>query len=282
VRRVTAPNAGPFTFHGTNTYLIGERQIAVLDPGPADPDHIAALLRAAGDARIRHILVSHTHRDHSPGARLLQAATGAPVLAEGPHRAARPLRDGEDAASDAAADLEFRPDELLANGAVVETGDYRIETVATPGHTANHLAFALPGAGILFPGDHVMGWSTTVVAPPDGSMRDFMASLDRLLDRTEQLYLPAHGGAVRDPRAFVRALRTHRKLREAAILKRIEAGDRTIPVIVDRIYDGLDPRLAGAARLSTLAHIEDLLERGLVEADRPADLASVYRLAGGA
>jgi glyoxylase-like metal-dependent hydrolase (beta-lactamase superfamily II) len=279
VRRVTAPNGGPFTFRGTNTYLIGARELAVLDPGPADPAHIAALLAAIGGARVRHILVSHTHRDHSPAARLLQAETGAPILAEGPHRPARPHHAGETTA-DAAADRDFRPDEALADGAVVETGDYRIETVATPGHTANHLAFALADRGILFSGDHVMGWSTTIVAPPDGSMRDYMASLDRLLDRPEALYLPGHGGAVSDAHAFVRAIRTHRKLREAAILNRIEAGDRTVAEVAARVYAGLSPHLAGAARLSRLAHLEDLIDSGLVEADTAPSLASRYWPAG--
>ena len=217
VRRVTAPNAGPFTFHGTNTFLIGRDPLAILDPGPADPAHLDALIYAIGSARVGHILVSHTHRDHSPGARLLQARTDAPILAAGPHRPARPARPGEELRLDASADLEFSPDEALADGGMVEGPGYRLEAVATPGHTGNHLAFALAGTDILFSGDHVMGWSTTVVAPPDGAMADYMASLDRLLERPESRYLPAHGGPIGNAHAYVRALRAHRKMREGAL-----------------------------------------------------------------
>jgi glyoxylase-like metal-dependent hydrolase (beta-lactamase superfamily II) len=282
VRRVTAPNPSPFTFHGTNTFLIGESELAVLDPGPADPRHVDALMRAIGDARVLHILVSHTHRDHSPAARLLQARTGAPIYAAGTHRPARAPRDGEEQRFDTAADLDFVPDEILADGAVVQGPDYRLEAVATPGHTANHLAFALLGQNLLFSGDHVMGWATTIVAPPDGSMTDYMASLDRLLARPEGVYLPAHGGGISDAHAHVRGLRAHRKIRERAILERLAQGDRKIPEIVARIYGDLDPRLAGAAALSTFAHMEDLVARGLVATDGPPNLSGRYRAAGAA
>lgn len=275
VRRVTARNPGPFTFHGTNSFLIGRKRLAILDPGPADPAHVEALLASIGSAEVSCILVSHTHADHSPAARLLKAATGAPVLAWGAHRPARP-GDGAAGAIEAAADLGFRPDATLADGAIVEVGDCRLQAVATPGHAANHLAFALLGQDVLFSGDHVMGWATTVVAPPDGSMGDYMASLDKLLARPETLYLPAHGGEIGNAPAFVRGLRAHRKMREAAILEGLVRGDRTVAQLVARIYKGLDPQLRSAAELSTLAHLQDLVERHQAASDGPAGLDARY------
>jgi glyoxylase-like metal-dependent hydrolase (beta-lactamase superfamily II) len=281
VRRVTAPNPGPFTFTGTNTFLIGDEDVAVLDPGPDDPAHVEAIVSALGGGRVAHILVSHTHRDHSPAARLLQARTGAPILAAGPHRTARPPRPGEEARLDAAADTDFAPDATLADGDVVEGGSYRLQAIATPGHTANHLAFALLGGDLLFPGDHVMSWSTTVVAPPDGAMADYMASLDRLQARPERLYLPAHGAEIRDPQAFIRGLKAHRRMRERAILERLAQGDRLIAELVGAIYREVDPRLRGAAALSTLAHLEDLVARGAAASDSTPSLASRYWPAAG-
>jgi glyoxylase-like metal-dependent hydrolase (beta-lactamase superfamily II) len=276
VRRLTASNASPFTFHGTNTFLIGTRELAVIDPGPADEAHIETLLRAIGGAKIARILVTHTHRDHSPGARLLKARTGAPILAAGRPRTARAPHPGEEALLDATGDLEFVPDVALADGAVIEGDDYRLEALVTPGHTADHLAFALPSEGIVLSGDHVMGWSTTVVAPPDGSMADYLASLDRLLARTERRYLPAHGGEVADGPEYARALQAHRRMREAAILERLRRGDRTVKELVAQVYAGLDPRLAPAAALSTLAHLEHLVERGVAVADGPQTLGARY------
>jgi glyoxylase-like metal-dependent hydrolase (beta-lactamase superfamily II) len=276
---VTAGNAGPFTFRGTNTFLIGESPLAVLDPGPDDPAHIGALVSAIGGRRVAHILVSHSHRDHSPGAAVLKERTGAPVLAAGPHRPARPLRSADEIQLDIGADRNFVPDERLADGATIGGDGYRLEAVATPGHTANHLAFAWPDAGLIFTGDHVMGWSTTVVAPPDGAMSDYMASLEKLAGRPECRYLPAHGDAIENGPDFARALRTHRKMREAAILESLRRGDGTIREIVARVYAGLDPMLVGAAALSTLAHLEDLGERGIVVAGDGPALQARYRLA---
>ncbi|HWT30570.1 MAG TPA: MBL fold metallo-hydrolase [Propylenella sp.] len=278
VRRVTARNPGPFTFHGTNTYLIGGDELAVLDPGPADQAHVDVLVHAIGGARVKHILVSHTHRDHSPAARLLQARTGAPILAAGPHRPARPLRGGQTGALDGGADVHFAPDVTLADGDGVEVSGCRLEAIATPGHTANHLAFALSGTDLLFSGDHVMGWATTIVAPPDGAMADYMASLERLLARPEPRYLPAHGAPISDAHSFVRALRAHRRMRERAIVERLQLGDRTIAEMVARIYSGLDPSLKGAAALSTLAHLEDLYARDLVASDAEPSLLGRYWL----
>lgn len=279
VRRVTAANPGPFTFHGTNTFLVGTDEIAVIDPGPDDDAHVAALLAAIGTARVTAILVTHTHRDHSPAAAALKAATGAPVLAEGPHRPARALDLGEINPLDASAEHDFRPDRTLAHGEIVRGAGWTLEAVATPGHTANHLCFALHEEATLFSGDHVMGWSTSIVAPPDGAMRDYMASLDLLAARDDRRYLPAHGGPIEAPQAFLAGLKRHRLGREAAVLARLAAGEVTIPAMVEAIYVGLDRRLHGAAALSLFAHVEDLVARGLVVCDGPPSLGSLLRLA---
>jgi glyoxylase-like metal-dependent hydrolase (beta-lactamase superfamily II) len=221
-------------------------------------------------------LVSHTHRDHSPLAARLKQKTGATVMAEGPHRPARPLRIGEASRLDASADTAFVPDVALADDQIVDGGDWTLRAILTPGHAANHAAFALEGTGILFSADHVMGWSTTVVAPPDGAMADYMASLDKLLERTDRLFLPGHGGAIAEPQKFMRGLKAHRKMRERAILERLAAGDRTIPEMVAQIYRDTDPRLHGAAGLSVLAHLEDLVARGIVATDGDPSIDARY------
>ncbi|SEQ87083.1 Glyoxylase, beta-lactamase superfamily II [Faunimonas pinastri] len=278
--RITAPNANVFTFTGTNTYLLGTETLVVIDPGPDDPVHLDAVLRAIDGRTVSHILVTHTHNDHSAGVPFLAEKTGALVAGGGPHRLARAAAPNENATLDAGADEAFRPDRVLGDGDRIEAGGFVIEAVATPGHTDNHLAFALPEHGVLFPGDHVMGWATTVVAPPDGSMRDYMASLDRLLERPETLYLPGHGGPLANPHRLVRGLRTHRKMRERAILQRLADGDRTIPEMVAAIYRDLDPKLHRSASLSTLAHLEHLAERGLVRAVSGTGLDGSYERAG--
>ncbi|MER9425612.1 MBL fold metallo-hydrolase [Mesorhizobium sp. M0317] len=264
VLRVTAKNPSPFTFHGTNSYIVGRDTLAVIDPGPDDEAHFQTLLKVIANRPVSHIFVSHTHRDHSPLAARLKARTGAAVLAEGPHRPARPLRIGEINPLDASADTGFVPDVTLPDDTLVEGDGWTIRTVLTPGHTANHAAFALEGTGILFSADHVMAWATSIVAPPDGAMADYMASLDKLIARGDRLLLPGHGGPVNAPRSFMRGLKTHRKMRERAILERIRDSDRTIPDMVKAIYRDTDPRLHGAAGLSVLAHLEDLVARGLV------------------
>ena len=198
VRRLLCDNPSPFTFKGTVSYIIGRGEVAIIDPGPDDPQHIAALLDAVRNESVTHIFVTHTHVDHSPGAAQVKAATGAMTFAEGPHRAARPLHIGEADRLEASADHDFAPDHALADGEVIEGKGFAIEAVATPGHTANHMAFALRETGLLFSGDHVMAWNTSIIAPPDGAMADYMASLDKLLRRDEQVYLPGHGGAVRE------------------------------------------------------------------------------------
>ncbi|WP_075290093.1 MBL fold metallo-hydrolase [Pararhizobium arenae] len=281
IERITVNNPSPFTFHGTNSYIVGKRSVCVIDPGPEDEAHFQALMTALAGREVTHIAVSHTHRDHSPLARRLKAETGAFIVAEGPHRAARPLHEGETNPFAESSDMDLRPDISLADGDLVEGDGWRLRALATPGHTANHMAFSLEDTGTVFSADHVMAWATSIVAPPDGAMSDYMASLDKLLARDDRLYLPGHGGALGEPAAFLRGLRAHRRMRERAVLERIRAGDRFIADMVKIIYASTDPRLHGAAALSVLAHIEDLVERGQVETDGPPSLAGDYRLAAG-
>lgn len=279
IRRIIANNGGPFTFTGTCTYVVGRGAVSVIDPGPADEAHILALLRALDRESVARILITHTHRDHSPGARLLQARTGAPILGAGPHRAFREPLAGEATRLDASGDTEHAPQRVLNDGERVEGGDHALVAVATPGHTANHLAFALEGRDMLFSGDHVMAWSTSIVAPPDGAMAPYMASLEALAAREDRAFWPGHGGPVTDPKRFTRALLSHRRQRETQILDRLVTGPQTIPELVAANYPGLDARLVGAARLSCFAHVEALVERGAVAADGPAALEALYRLA---
>lgn len=281
VRRVTAGNANPFTFRGTNSYIVGHGHVAVIDPGPDDPAHIEALLAATSGETIEAIIVTHTHRDHSAGVPRLVAATGAPVHAGGAHRFARPPREGESATLDAGADERFAPDATIEDGGIITGDGWQLEAIATPGHAANHMAFALSGSDMLFSGDHVMGWSTTVVAPPDGCMADYMTSLERLGARPETIYLPGHGAPIADAPSFVRALRAHRKLREAAILARIEKGDRTIAEIVAVVYRETPSALHGAAALSVLAHVEDLVAKGRVRVLEGSGLRARYEAVSG-
>ncbi|OBQ69512.1 MBL fold metallo-hydrolase [Mesorhizobium erdmanii] len=276
VQRVTVRNPSPFTFHGTNSYVVGRDTLAVIDPGPDDEAHLKTLLDVIAGRPVSHIFVSHTHRDHSPLAARLKERTCATVMAEGPHRPARPLHIGETNALDASADTAFVPDIALPDGALTAGDGWAIRAVLTPGHTANHAVFALDGTGILFSADHVMAWATSIVAPPDGAMADYMASLDRLIERDDHLLLPGHGGPVTKPRAFMRGLKTHRKMRERAILERVRAGDRTVADMVKAIYRDTDPQLHGAAGLSVLAHLEDLVARGLVSTDAAPAIDGIF------
>ena len=276
VLRVTVNNPSAFTFHGTNSYIVGKSTLAVIDPGPEDDAHLRALLKAIDGRPVSHIFVSHTHRDHSPLAVSLARETGALVCAEGPHRAARPLRIGETNPLDASADTDFVPDHALADDELVEGENWGIRAIHTPGHAANHAAFALENTGILFSADHVMAWATSIVAPPDGAMSDYMASLDRLLARDDTVFFPGHGSRVKNPQCFMRGLKAHRKMRERAILDRIMRGDRTIPEMVAAIYRDTDPRLHGAAALSVLAHLEDLVARGAVTTETAPSIDAIY------
>ncbi len=278
VRRVLCNNPSPFTFTGTVSYIVGKGNVAIIDPGPIDEAHTQALLDAVRGETVTHILVTHTHKDHSPGVAALKAATGATVYAEGPHRASRPAYASETRATESGGDWNFRPDVTLKDGDVVEGNGWLLDVIATPGHTANHIAFACPERNLSFVGDHVMGWSTSIVAPPDGSMVDYMASLERLASRNEQRYFSGHGPEIPDAVRFVKFLIRHRKAREASILHRLAKGEADIPTIVRASYIGIDPRLAGAAGYSVLAHLEDLVARNVVATDGDPTISGSYRL----
>ena len=276
ILRLTVNNPSAFTFHGTNSYIIGTDTLAVIDPGPDNDTHYNALIAAIAGRPVSHIFVSHTHRDHSPLAQRLKESLGARTVAEGAHRPARPYYAGEVNMLEASADTDFIPDIALADGGTIEGDGWALEGIHTPGHAANHMAFGLKNTGVLFSADHVMAWATSIVAPPDGSMSDYMVSLEKLLARDDKVYLPGHGGAVTKPAAFVRGLRAHRKMRERAIFERVLQGDRTIGDMVKAIYRDTDPRLHGAAALSVLAHLEDLVGRGEVKTDDHPSLDSIY------
>lgn len=263
IRRVLADNPGPFTFKGTSSFIIGQGEVAIIDPGPDDHAHLSALLAAVRGETVSHIFVTHSHLDHSPLAPRLKHATGAVIVGYGPvanHEAQEGPR------LDASIDAEFDPDIRLAHGETIAGKGWSLEGVFTPGHMSNHMSYALREEKALFCGDHVMAWSTSVIAPPDGNMGQYFASLRLLLERDDAVYHPAHGPSRRDPKPLVRAYLTHRKMREEAIIARLKAGDRSIEEIVRAIYADVDPRLHAAAGLSTLAHIEHLIERGLVRA----------------
>jgi glyoxylase-like metal-dependent hydrolase (beta-lactamase superfamily II) len=258
IARVLAHNPSAFTYYGTQTYLVGGSEVAVIDPGPDLPEHLEAVDEAIAGRRVAAIMCTHTHRDHSPAARPLAERTGAPIVGCAPL-----ALETVGPRADASFDGDYSPDRLLADGEAVEVDGESISAVATPGHTSNHLCFAYRGA--LFSGDHVMGWSTTVVFPPDGDMAAYMQSLDKLRKRDDRIYYPAHGPAVENPQQYVRHLAGHRIQREKQILRLVGEKPRPIPDIVASAYPGLDPRLVTAAGGSVLAHLLDLQQRGLVE-----------------
>ena len=261
VQRVLAPNPSPYTYTGTQTYLVGNAaEIAVIDPGPAQADHLDALEHAIAGRRVAAILCTHTHRDHSPAAAPLARRTGAPIIGCAPLA----MRD-DGPRLDAAFDTTYAPDRVLADGDSVDGDGWTLTAVATPGHTSNHLCFALEQSGALFTGDHVMGWSTSVVVPPDGDMGAYMASLSRLYDRKQdRVYYPAHGAAVTKPHQLVRGMIGHRRTREKQILKELAKGARDVTALVGAMYKALDPRLLPAAGMSVTAHLIDLEQRGQV------------------
>jgi glyoxylase-like metal-dependent hydrolase (beta-lactamase superfamily II) len=269
LRVVTAPNPGPMTFTGTRSYLVGEGEVAVIDPGPDDPRHRAALLAALAGERVAAVLVTHAHRDHSAGARAFAEAAGAELLAHGDPVGARlpgmarwrGLGGGE------GADPGFRPDRRIGEGATVSGPGWTLTAVATPGHTADHLSFAWSEANALFSGDHVMGWATTLISPPDGALGAFRASLLRLRGRPEAVYYPGHGAPVTDPQRIVAHILAHRERREAEIVAALGHGPATVAELVTALYAGVDPRLHDAAARNVLAHLVDLEGRGLVAAD---------------
>ena len=261
IRRVTCNNPGPFTFKGTNTFIVGHGSVAIIDPGPDDEVHLAALLNALKGETVSHILITHTHMDHSPLAARLRAATGAKT-----HAAISPAKPLVDSGLrlDASIDRDFMPDVSLSDGDTVEGHGWALEAVFTPGHMPNHMGFSLREEKALLVGDHVMAWATTVVAPPEGHMGDYMASLRKLLKRDDSIYYPAHGPEKRKPLTLVRGILAHRKMREEAVYNRVKSGDHSIGEIVANIYADVDPRLHAAAGLSTLAHLEHLTEKGRI------------------
>jgi glyoxylase-like metal-dependent hydrolase (beta-lactamase superfamily II) len=276
IRRIIARNPGPFTFRGTGTYVVGEGKVAVIDPGPDLPEHVEALLMDLAGEEVTHILVTHTHRDHSPAAAAVKEATGAPTYGFGPHAGGK---RGE-AGVEEGGDWDFVPDIVVPDGGEIAGAGWRFEAVHTPGHTSNHLCFALPDSEILFSGDHVMGWSTSVIAPPDGNMAAYMASLDKLLGRRDVTYWPTHGPAITEPREHVRAFIAHRREREAGVLDCLRAGISGVDAMVERLYVGLNPNLKRAAGRSVLAHLVDLIERGIVVCDGSPTTQATYRLSG--
>lgn len=259
VARVLAPNASPFTYTGTQTYLVGTEDVAVIDPGPDDAAHLDAIERAVAGRRIVAIMCTHTHRDHSPAAAPLAARTGAPVVGCAPLRLA-----GDGSGVEAAFDQDYDPDRVLADGEAMAGAGWTLTAIATPGHISNHLCFALEETGALFTGDHVMGWSTSVIAPPDGDMGDYIASLQKLYAREDRIYYPAHGPAVTNPRQLVRGTIGHRRAREGQIVRLLGQQPRAVEALIPAMYAGVDRRLWPAAQMSVLAHLIHLERQGAV------------------
>ncbi|MHA7871974.1 MAG: MBL fold metallo-hydrolase [Hyphococcus sp.] len=278
VRRIIADNPGPFTYTGSGTYIIGTGEVAVIDPGPDREAHLEALLSALKGETVTHILITHTHSDHCGLAMQFARATGAPLYGYGPH----PVREKEHDAPDLdeGADRSYAPDILLKHGDRLEGPDWRIEAVHTPGHLSNHLCFALPAQQALFTGDHIMGWATTVVAPPDGDMGAYFDSLDLLLARDDAIYFPTHGAPIENPKRFVRAVKTHRLMRDAQIIEQIKNGRTKIKEITAAMYADVDPRLHGAAALNVLAHLIRLVRIGTVRCDGEPGMGKTYQLDG--
>jgi glyoxylase-like metal-dependent hydrolase (beta-lactamase superfamily II) len=272
VRRVIAENPSLFTFHGTGTYIVGRGDVAIIDPGPALESHVAALLDAIKDESVSHILITHTHRDHSPAAAAIKQATGAKTYAFGPHPSSTDVRVEE------GGDHDFVPDIEVPHGGVIEGHGWTFEALHTPGHLSNHLCFALREENALFSGDHVMGWSTSVVSPPEGDMGAYFASLRLVLERSEQIFYPTHGAPVAEPKPLVAALLAHREEREQQILECLKDAAKTIPEMVAVIYRDVDRRLHGAAGRSVLAHLLHLAETRQVRAEGETPESTRYRL----
>ena len=277
IRRVICENPGPFTYTGSGTYLVGRDDVAIIDPGPANPAHTEALMRAVGAGKVSHILVTHTHTDHCGGVADLKALCGAPVYAFGPHPS---QPDTSAPALDEGADHSFRPDILMADGDEVTSENWTLRALHTPGHISNHLCFALPEENALFSGDHMMGWATTVVAAPDGNMVDYLNSLDLLLGREEDIYYPTHGAPIPNPRPFVRAVKVHRQMRDRQILEKIGDQETAIMDIVAQVYRDIDKRLHYAAAMNVHAHLERHVASGKVIRSEDGMFQSRYRLAG--
>jgi glyoxylase-like metal-dependent hydrolase (beta-lactamase superfamily II) len=273
VVRVVAPNPGPFTFKGTNTYLVGKTTLAVIDPGPDDPAHFDAVIRAIDGRLVSHILITHTHRDHTDLMRKLAAATGAKTAGFG--RTRLPIPPALNSPTgESFIDLAFTPDVEMSDGAELSGPGWTLRAIFTPGHAPDHHCFELAGSRALFSGDHVMSWNTSVVAPPEGNMGDYYGSLERLIGGDYDVYMPGHGGRLPEPGRMVKAFLVHRRWREEAIFSVIKGGETTIDAVAAVVYRGLDPKLANAAKLSVQAHVEHLMHRGLVYADAPMSFSS--------
>ncbi|MBI4921423.1 MAG: MBL fold metallo-hydrolase [Devosia nanyangense] len=264
VVRVTAPNAGPYTFTGTNSFILGRDSVAILDPGPADASHRAALLAAVGGRKVEAILLTHTHKDHSALAASLRDETGAPLWFAGPHRLSRKLRLFEVNTLAGACDWDLEPDRTIVDGESFKAAGLALTAIATPGHCANHMCYALAGTDWMFSGDHVMGWNSTLVAVPDGSMADYLASLGKLIALPYAHYLPAHGGPIADANGYTRALLAHRELRNRQIADAVAQGARRIDQLLDRIYPTLPAKLRMAAAMTLRAHVEYLDAQGII------------------
>jgi glyoxylase-like metal-dependent hydrolase (beta-lactamase superfamily II) len=266
IERLLANNPGPFTFRGTGVYILGAgKSVAVIDPGPDMPEHIEALKRALGGRVVSHILVTHSHRDHSPAAQPLKEWSGAKTYGFGPH-----VENGD---TEEGGDHLFVPDVRVRDGEIIAGEDFSVTCVFTPGHTANHMCYALAEERALFTGDHVMGWSTSVIAPPDGNMGAYMNSLEKLIARQDPILYPTHGSPITDPAPLLRAYLAHRRMREAQIAASLEKGIDAIPALVARLYAGLNPALVPAAALTVQAHLEHMIEDGRAERD-----GELYRL----
>lgn len=276
VARVMCRNPGPFTFRGTASYLIGRKRLAAIDPGPDDPQHLDRLIAAIAGRPVSHIFITHTHLDHSPLAHKLKALTGAKTAGYGAHGAGLPAR-GREGKVDLGGDLSFVPDVLLKDGEAIETEEWTIGAVFTPGHTHNHMSYALPRERALFPGDHVMAWSTSAIAPPDGNMGDYLRSLEKLLSRDDDIYWPTHGPPSLEPKRLTRALLAHRRMREAQVLRELKDGAKNLAQLVAAIYADVDPNLHAAAAQTLSAHLEHLIALGKVVQEQELK-AQLFRL----
>jgi glyoxylase-like metal-dependent hydrolase (beta-lactamase superfamily II) len=268
VVRVTAPNAGPYTFTGTNSFILGTASAAVLDPGPDDPAHRAALLAAIAGRPVEAILLTHTHKDHSAGAKALREATGAPLWFAGPHRLSRAPHLLELNALARECDWDLVPDRTFFDGEQFGIGGISFTAIATPGHCANHMCYGIDGTGWLLSGDHIMGWNSTLVAVPDGSMADYLASLEKIIALPYVHYAPAHGGPIADGPAYARALLAHRQLRNRQIDEAVKSGATRVAQLLERIYPALTGKLRRAAAFTLQAHIEYLAAQGTIRARR--------------